>query len=542
MASIDLLPLSPTKDSSFFIFSTLPTLLPPTTNASLLLLLLLFLPLLVLFLTTPFLFSSLLPSPRPTPIPGPRGLPFLGSLLSLSTLPHRTLAKLSRSYSSSGGQTLLSFSIGSTTAVISSDPTLSRELLSHPLLSNRPLKLSARQLLFSRSLGFSPYGPYWRLLRRISSTHLFSPRSIAVHANSRASDASILISRIATAQKLHGCITLRPHIQAAALDNIMGVVYGRRYDEGDGMEIQGMVREGFELLGGFSFADYVGWLGFFHRKQVGRRCEVLVGRVKNFFGQIIEKHRGPECNKDDGEECVGRDFVDVLLSLRGEEKLDDEDIIAILWEMVFRGTDTTALLTEWAIAELVLNPGIQARLRLEIDDVVGSGRAATDADVERMPYLQAIIKETLRAHPPGPLLSWARLATGDVQLSNGMVVPAGTTTMVNMWAIAHDEKIWDRPDEFSPERFIVAEGGADVDVRGGDLRLAPFGSGRRVCPGRNLGLITVGLWVARLAQCFEWVPTKGSPVCLDEVLKLSLEMKNPLVAVAIPRENFGTYL
>lgn len=199
-------------------------------------------------------------------------------------------------------------------------------------------------------------------------------------------------------------------------------------------------------------------------------------------------------------------------------------------EMIFRGTDTTALLTEWVMAELVLNYEVQHKLHHELNIVVGN-KNITDADVAKLPYLQAIVKETLRVHPPGPLLSWARLSTSDVQLSNGMVVPANTTAMVNMWAITHDPKVWEEPLVFKPERFLDA----DVDVRGGDLRLAPFGAGRRVCPGKNLGLVTVTLWVAKLLQHFEWVQDMANPVDLTEVLKLSCEMKSPLSVVAVSR-------
>jgi len=199
-------------------------------------------------------------------------------------------------------------------------------------------------------------------------------------------------------------------------------------------------------------------------------------------------------------------------------------------EMIFRGTDTTALLTEWVMAELVLNYEVQHKLHHELDIVVGN-KNITDADVAKLPYLQAIVKETLRVHPPGPLLSWARMSTSDVQLSNRMVVPANTTAMVNMWAITHDPKVWEEPLVFKPERFLDA----DVDVRGGDLRLAPFGAGRRVCPGKNLGLVTVTLWVAKLLQHFEWVQDMANPVDLTEVLKLSCEMKSPLSVVAVSR-------
>lgn len=198
--------------------------------------------------------------------------------------------------------------------------------------------------------------------------------------------------------------------------------------------------------------------------------------------------------------------------------------------MIFRGTDTTALLTEWVMAELILHPEVQEKLYQEINSAVGN-KTVTDADVAGLPYLQSVVKETLRVHPPGPLLSWARLSTSDVQLSNGMLIPAKTTAMVNMWAITHDPKVWEDPLEFKPERFLEA----DVDVRGCDLRLAPFGAGRRVCPGKNLGLVTVNLWVAKLVQGFTWVQDGSNPVDLSEVLKLSCEMKYPLHAIAVPR-------
>lgn len=187
------------------------------------------------------------------------------------------------------------------------------------------------------------------------------------------------------------------------------------------------------------------------------------------------------------------------------------------------------------MAELVLNPEIQRKLQEELDGVVGC-RNITDTDTAKLPYLQAVIKETLRVHPPGPLLSWARLSTADVELSNGMVVPANTTAMVNMWSITHDSEIWEDPLVFRPERFLTAHGGKDFDVRGGDLRLAPFGAGRRVCPGKNLGLVTVALWVAKLVHHFNWAEDEDNKVDLSEVLNLSCEMKYPLFAVCESRK------
>jgi cytochrome P450 family 78 subfamily A len=197
--------------------------------------------------------------------------------------------------------------------------------------------------------------------------------------------------------------------------------------------------------------------------------------------------------------------------------------------MIFRGTDTVAILLEWVMARMVLHPDIQAKAQAELDAVIGRDRAVSDADVARLPYLQRVVKETLRVHPPGPLLSWARLAVDDAHVG-GHLVPAGTTAMVNMWAIARDPSIWPEPDAFRPERFEDE----DVSVLGGDLRLAPFGAGRRVCPGKTLALATTHLWLAQLLHRFEWVPTTAG-VDLSERLNMSLEMEKPLVCIAKPR-------
>lgn len=187
-----------------------------------------------------------------------------------------------------------------------------------------------------------------------------------------------------------------------------------------------------------------------------------------------------------------------------------------------------AILLEWIMARIVLHQDIQTKVQNEIDTWVGRDRHVEDSDIPNLPYLQAIVKEVLRMHPPGPLLSWARLAVHDVHVDK-VFVPAGTTAMVNMWAITHDPTIWKNPWTFKPERFIEE----DVPIMGSDLRLAPFGSGRRVCPGKALGLATVHLWLARLLHRFRWLPAQ--PVDLSETLKLSLEMKKPLTCRVVPR-------
>lgn len=209
--------------------------------------------------------------------------------------------------------------------------------------------------------------------------------------------------------------------------------------------------------------------------------------------------------------------------------------VGFVQEMIFRGTDTVAILLEWILARMVLHPELQSKAQSEIDEVVGNNRQVCEGDLPKLAYLRAIVKETLRMHPPGPLLSWARLAIHDTHVGHHLV-PAGTTAMVNMWSITHDPEVWSDPLEFKPERFMQEEEG--FNIMGSDLRLAPFGSGRRVCPGKAMGLATVELWLAILLQNFKWVPSGDGDhgVDLSERLKLSLEMKHSLVSKAIPRD------
>lgn len=202
--------------------------------------------------------------------------------------------------------------------------------------------------------------------------------------------------------------------------------------------------------------------------------------------------------------------------------------------MVFRGTDTVAVLMEWVLARMVIHADIQSKVHNELDMITGKSRAVTEADLSSMVYLPAVVKEVLRLHPPGPLLSWARLAITDT-IVDGHHVPAGTTAMVNMWAITRDPKVWEDPLSFKPERFINNNNSFEFSVMGSDLRLAPFGSGRRACPGKGLGLATVTFWVASLLQELEWGEATSSGVDMSEMLKLSCEMAKPLVAKVEPR-------
>ncbi|TYH80060.1 hypothetical protein ES332_D03G107800v1 [Gossypium tomentosum] len=463
-----------------------------------------------------------------TIIPGPRGFPVLGSMDLMINLAHRKLCSAAICFSA---KRLMAFSLGDTRVIITCNPDVAKEILNSSVFADRPMKQSAYSLMFNRAIGFAPYGVYWRTLRRIAATHLFSPKQIISTASQRLDIASQMVSMIASRG---GEFTVRDILKKASLNNMMRSVFGCNYQLSSSNceteELSRLVEEGHELLGKLNWSDHLPWLGGLDLQKIRHRCSGLVPKVNKLVKGIIEEHKLKSGERN-------HDFVDVLLSLSGPDRLSDNDMIAVLWEMIFRGTDTVAVLMEWILARMVLHPEVQSKVQGELDEIVGKSGPLKEPGVRSMVYLQAVLKEVLRLHPPGPLLSWARLSIMDTTV-DGHHVPAGTTAMVNMWAITRDPDVWVDPLKFMPERFVSKDSGdvEVVSVLGSDLRLAPFGSGRRACPGKTLGLATVTFWVASLLHQYVWVQSDENPVVdLSEMLRLSCEMANPLKVKVHPR-------
>nr|AYV88867.1 cytochrome P450 oxidase CYP78A229 [Polygala tenuifolia] len=459
-------------------------------------------------------------------IPGPKGLPVFGSIHLMISLAHRRIAEAAEACKA---KRLMAFSLGETRVIVTCHPDVAKEILNSSVFADRPVKESAYSLMFNRAIGFAPYGVYWRTLRRIAASHLFCPKQIKASDFQR---SEIVAEMVEMFRNRGDSLRVREVLKAASLNNMMWSIFGRRYKlDSTHYEIQQLrelVDEGYDLLGTLNLSDHLPWLSDVDLQKVQFRCNKLVPKVNQFVSRIIDEHKTTTTSS------VNLDFVDVLLSLQGPDKISNSDMIAVLWEMIFRGTDTVAILIEWILARMVLHPGVQSTVHDELDSVVGRSRTVTESDVSSLVYLTAVVKEVLRLHPPGPLLSWARLAITDTTI-DGYHVPAGTTAMVNMWAISRAPDVWVDPLEFIPERFASIEGEAGFSIFGSDLRLAPFGSGRRTCPGKTLGFATVTFWVASLLHEFEWLACDQSEVDLSEVLKLSCEMSEPLMVNVHPR-------
>lgn len=201
-------------------------------------------------------------------------------------------------------------------------------------------------------------------------------------------------------------------------------------------------------------------------------------------------------------------------------------------DMITAGMDTTAISAEWAMAELIKNPRVQQKAQEELDRVIGFERVMSEKDFSSLPYLQSVAKEAMRLHPPTPLMLPHR-SNANVKVG-GYDIPKGSNVHVNVWAIARDPAVWKDPDEFRPERFLEE----DVDMKGHDFRLLPFGAGRRVCPGAQLGINLVTSMLGHMLHHFCWTPAEGvkpEEIDLFESPGLVAYMRTPVQATATPR-------
>ena len=197
--------------------------------------------------------------------------------------------------------------------------------------------------------------------------------------------------------------------------------------------------------------------------------------------------------------------------------------------MLAGSMETTSSSIDWAVAELIRHPRVMKKVQSELEKVVGMERMVEESDLESLEYLNMVVKETLRLYPAGPLLV-PNESMEDCTV-NGFYIPQKSRIIVNAWAIGRDPDSWTNADEFLPERFI--EG--DIDFRGKHFQYIPFGSGRRGCPGMQLGITVVRFVVAQLVHCFDWeLPDGMLPSELDMTEEFGLAIPRAKHLVAIP--------
>ena len=260
---------------------------------------------------------------------------------------------------------------------------------------------------------------------------------------------------------------------------------------------------------------------------------------KLVFTQLIgARKKRLSNNKDECFVC----YVDTLLNLKLPEeqrKLDEGELVSLCSEFLTAGTDTTSTALEWVMANLVKYPRVQKRLVEEIGEVVGEregNELVKEEDLHKLPYLKAVILEGLRRHPPAHFLV-PHAVTEDVVV-NGYLVPKNGTVNFMVAEMGWDPKVWEDPMAFKPERFLSGGSVEALDVSGSkEIKVMPFGAGRRICPAYNLAMLHLEYFVANLVWNFEWKASIGGDVDLSEKQEFTVVMKHALQAHIAPRNS-----
>ncbi|OWM71911.1 hypothetical protein CDL15_Pgr017794 [Punica granatum] len=278
-----------------------------------------------------------------------------------------------------------------------------------------------------------------------------------------------------------------------------------------------------------NMADYFPMLKKIDPQGAKRSNTDCITHMFDVFDRVIDKRL--QDRKVPGA-VRKNDLLDVLLDLSEDDSKDTSifHIKHLFLDLLVAGTEATASTMEWAMAELLHCPEKLVKVQAELELVIGRDNPIKESDVARLPYLQAMVKETYRMHPPLPLVP--RMAGANVQVS-GYTIPEGAQILVNVWAIGKDPTLWKNPDKFIPERFL----GLDIDVKGQNFELLPFGGGRRICPALPLASRMIHLMLGSLLNSFDWKLEDGiSPDTMDmgENYGLTLRRAQSLLAVPLP--------
>lgn len=200
--------------------------------------------------------------------------------------------------------------------------------------------------------------------------------------------------------------------------------------------------------------------------------------------------------------------------------------------MFTAGTDTSSGVVEWAMSEMMKNPHVMERAQTEVRQAFLGKPEIKESDIQQLHYLKLVIKETLRLHPPIPLL--LPRESREHCVINGYEIPVKTRVIVNAWAIGRDSEHWENAESFEPERFLQD---SSADFRGTHFEFIPFGAGRRMCPGMLFGLVNVEVPLARLLFHFDWKLPNGigaEELDMTEGFGITMRRLNNLHLIAIP--------
>ncbi|KAK8362336.1 hypothetical protein V6Z11_A03G098100 [Gossypium hirsutum] len=417
-----------------------------------------------LLLTISFLFKLLRTWKLNLP-PSPPKLPIIGNIHQVGKSPHRSFRALSEKYGP-----LMLLHMGQTPTLVVSSAVIGKEIMAaHDVFVERP-QIRAVHTLFCgcTDIAFSAYGDYWRQAKKICVLELLTQKRVRMFQLVREQEVSRMVKNVRQCCHNGSGIVVCEMLGTIANNIISRSVLGRVYEREDGNKGFGeLSRKAMDLLGSFCFEDFfpkLGWIDVL--TGLTSELERVSNELHAFLDQVIEDHLAMMNEGDDDDDTSeNKDFVDILLRLQLDGKLDisltQDNLKAIILDMFIGGTDTIAATMEWTMAELVKNPSIMKKAQEEVRTVV-----------DKIPQL----------------LNWKAM------------IPPKTIVLVNTWAIQRDPKLWDKAEEFIPDRFLNSQ----VDFRGQHIQYTPFGAGRRRCPGIKFAVAGAEYVLANLLYWFDW--------------------------------------
>ncbi|KAJ0978381.1 hypothetical protein J5N97_013855 [Dioscorea zingiberensis] len=441
--------------------------------------------------------------------PGPLPVPIFGNWLQVGDdLNHRNLTALARRF----GDIFL-LRMGQRNLVVVSSPELARDVLH---TQGVEFGSRTRNVVFDIFTGkgqdmvFTVYGDHWRKMRRIMTVPFFTNKVVQQNRSGWEAEAQAVVDDVkANPIASTDGIVLRRRLQLMMYNNMYRIMFDRRFESEDDplfVKLKALNGERSRLAQSFeyNYGDFIPILRPFLRGYLKVCKEVKERRLQLFKDYFLEERKklaSTTATDNSGIKCA----IDHILDAEKKGEINEDNVLYIIENINVAAIETTLWSIEWGIAELVNHPEIQRKLRNELDTELGPGVPITEPDTYKLPYLQAVIKETLRLRMAIPLLV-PHMNLLDAKLG-GYDIPAESKILVNAWWLANNPDHWKNPEEFRPERFLEEE--AKVEANGNDFRYLPFGVGRRSCPGIILALPILGITIGRLVQNFELLPPPG---------------------------------
>ncbi|KAM0035010.1 putative cytochrome P450 [Helianthus debilis subsp. tardiflorus] len=461
--------------------------------------------------------------------PSPWKFPVIGNLHQLGSEPHRSLQGLSRKYGP-----IMHLHFGSVPTLVVSSAEAAHEIMKthDSSFANRPNLTIPNILVYGcKDIAFSPNGKYWRQLKSMVVKHLLGNAQVTSFQKVREKELGRMLD--ALGESWGSSVDIGAMFVSLTENIICSAALGK---SSDGSDLKKIIQTFLDMFTFFSVGTYVSWLSWVdHLTGLVGRAKAVARQFDEFLEGVIEEHVMKK-GAAEGVPNKGKDFIDILLSVQKDGTTDftfqRDTVKAVILDVFVGGIETAATSLEWVLSELVRHPGAMKKLQQEVTEVAQGRHVIAEEDLEKMHYLKAVIRESLRLHMPAPLLL-PRISTQDVKLM-GYDIPARTQVIVNAWAIGRDPMLWEEAEEFRPERFLKNK----IDYKGLNFEWLPFGAGRRTCPGIQFGVAIMELAVANIVYKFDLgLPNgvKHEDLDMSEKYGVLLHKKSPLVVTTTAR-------